>query len=262
MIQTLVALVQEERRVFAATISALHQDVRDLEMRAFMREREYAGELEKQRLAATAAILQLQAEAIRKKEVEIAERDIVEKYEAVDRCLQAYNTIVFDTQRKPGEGSRHVVLNEETKKLLEANDMGYIMRLFENHRSERPDNVKAARDQALRILSPEEQAICQVLTQEMWEIRSRRNALQHPDVDRATVLRRMHDIDLPCLPALAELLVSDPGASTDLRPFGRSETYRSVDQHRQELATLYGNRSATMMWFAQGSGRSFADLFS
>ncbi|KAJ7271961.1 hypothetical protein B0H12DRAFT_1092183 [Mycena haematopus] len=143
--------------------------------------------------------------SLRKMEAEADAQDVIDRHEAVALCLQgivlsmwakqenyiAYNDIIFDTLRQPIDGG--YVMDEPTKALLKANDLGYITHLLKpprhNFKGEviGPD-VHASRLSALGILSEAERGLCHRLRELFFEGRSTRNTLQHPKPDRRTTL--------------------------------------------------------------------------
>ncbi|KAJ7681875.1 hypothetical protein DFH06DRAFT_1119230 [Mycena polygramma] len=277
---------ERERSAAAATISALQAEIRNLLVANAMQEQEQAerewarresaaafyanmsnpwaaclkvwdqGVTEKGNPTAPAvAILLLQRDAIRRKEIEVTKHEIIEKHEAISLCLQAYNDIIFDTQRKPGEGSRKFVMSEKMRMLLKVNDLRYITELVGNPRRKIPDAAKAARDLALGILTPEEKTLCRALVMQLREGRALRNAIQHPKPDRAAVLESVRQIGEPCLLTLAHFLATDPKRirrfdelpNNGLQMFARSGEYKSAARQRDELKTLKAYWAATVV---------------
>ncbi|KAJ7471043.1 hypothetical protein FB451DRAFT_325867 [Mycena latifolia] len=171
--------------------------------------------------------------------------DLVELHESISLCLRGFNDIIFDFSRpRRSEDDIHITVAE--KRSLESAGLGYITRLLEPEQDRSPE-VEVLRKQVLRILTPAERQLCETLHYQFQEGRvahnKAHNKQQHPAPDRATVLRRLGDLDKDDLETLKAFLDTNPqrmpaaddslGSSRDL--FAADGNYVSAAAKATEL---------------------------
>ncbi|KAJ7772460.1 hypothetical protein B0H16DRAFT_1714656 [Mycena metata] len=217
------------------------------------------GELKELRQAS----LQMANSVVSRDEKAVADAVIVETHEVLDRALQGFNDIIFDTKRTPGPRG---VLTAQQKGLLKGADLRYstsfvrsssafkitfghlaVTHFFTVNAAGLPEDVMKARACALGILAPAERDLCRALVTKLMAGRVERNRTQHPPPDKNTALYITSKFLSPSAHAtLAYFLATDPCRmrlesdpfDTDRRIFAADGTYRGAQMKQCALEEL------------------------
>ncbi|KAJ7685707.1 hypothetical protein DFH06DRAFT_49294 [Mycena polygramma] len=204
-----------------------------------------------------------QAELIRLKELEVASAIINEVHEVIDRCLRAFNDIMFDSKRTSGPLRK---MSNERRQRMKKHGLGYITYLLDPSslpKHHRPMNSQTQRDLSwtIEILSKDELELCHALHDKWKEGRDARNVQQHPVPDIATALERSGSVAGRHQALLTTFLETDPrmkGKDGEYAPlFARPGMYTPVSQLELDLKEMRTRKSALeSLWAARKVGGS------
>ncbi|KAF7331175.1 hypothetical protein MSAN_02436100 [Mycena sanguinolenta] len=176
----------------------------------------------------------------------VAQKDVIELHESIDRCLRGYNDLIFDVKRVSSD-DRPLVIQPSDKETLKDDEVEYITHLFKKLPNNK-QSLRFARDAALDILTPGERNLCQVLVEARGEGREERNAFQHLQPDVATATKRL-EVLFPQSPELYTILQNflklDPSRmrgdneagkpDVHFKLFARPGTYQPVEAMKEAL---------------------------
>ncbi|KAJ7022054.1 hypothetical protein C8F04DRAFT_247326 [Mycena alexandri] len=198
------------------------------------------------------ALVQTQVEVLTVQQHRNEIENKLELHETLERILQGFNDLIYDTRRK--STSARSVLSLNDKKALKAAGFGYITQLLDDERkpiknAAVPLNIDAIRRKTLTILAPNELALCQRLSIQLDDGRVGRNAQQHPKPDASTALARVEALKILPPLLLAELeafLGGNPQRmklqtdkpETDRSLFAQVGSYHSAQAERERLSCL------------------------
>ncbi|KAJ7032977.1 hypothetical protein C8F04DRAFT_1396247 [Mycena alexandri] len=175
--------------------------------------------------------------------------DSLELHETLQRILQAYNDLIYDTHRTAGNG--RAVLTMIQKETLKTAEFHFVTHLLDVEREPStnlpvPNNFDDCRRAALAILTPVELAICRALA---GRFDDGRTAWQHRKPDMATALARVEALGVLAPSELVELerflrlnpermalQTDEPG--TDRHLFAKVGAYHSVAAEKKRLSEL------------------------
>ncbi|KAJ6490757.1 hypothetical protein C8R47DRAFT_458544 [Mycena vitilis] len=196
------------------------------------------------------SILDNQLELIRLKEVEVTAAGINEVHKVIDRCLRAYNDILFDCDRTSGPPRK---MTRDRRTRMKKHGMGYITYLLDPSslpKHHRPMKTQTNKDLTwtLDILSKDELELCRQLHAKWKDGKDARNAQQHPTPDIATALERSGSVGGRHQAILTTLLETDPrmkdkdGSYAPL--FARPGMYTPVSRLELDLKEMRNRKSA------------------
>ncbi|KAJ7285713.1 hypothetical protein C8J57DRAFT_1285595 [Mycena rebaudengoi] len=170
--------------------------------------------------------------------VEADNAEVVETYEAMSAVIRAVNDYLFDIGRVGG-----VVLSAEEKKTLKRANLGYLTKLLK-FRHTNDSHLGTAVANAFVIIAQmgnETEALVRYCHGEVLRLRDRRNSLQHPRPDAATVVGIFRSSAPQHVAAVTLLTLSNPYTLDDVpQPiFAPANSYlTSAAAVRQRLRCL------------------------
>ncbi|KAJ7715122.1 hypothetical protein B0H16DRAFT_510603 [Mycena metata] len=163
------------------------------------------------------ATLSIHVALLEMKKAKCTAADVVEEYEAIDRCLRSFNDLIFSTTRAPRTTGNQLVLSAKQKRELKQNGLNYITKLLDPSMARLPDHflplskkLIRTRDVSLQILTSREQALCRALLAKWSTMRRPWDVRQHPIPDGDTAVDRARDVAGKYLPELMTMVHSNP----------------------------------------------------
>ncbi|KAF8146639.1 hypothetical protein K438DRAFT_1990449 [Mycena galopus ATCC 62051] len=228
-------------REMLAETEALSRQI--LQIRADVQSLQEGREQDREELSA------LKAKFIEESEEKLRERDVVELHESLDRCLQGFSDVIFDTRSQlPGR------LTDQEKARMKQYKSDYLTYILSPAPATTPPDVVALRAKALKLLTPPQLKLCRFLYEQWKAGQVQRNTQQHEQPDRETALERLEEagVDSEGLAVLRDFLHTNPArlpgsgenaSDIHLRLFAPSGTYKKVAVLRGELEKLWAGRA-------------------
>ncbi|KAJ7206039.1 hypothetical protein GGX14DRAFT_458122, partial [Mycena pura] len=148
-------------------------------------------------------------------------------------------------------------IDDEEKKKLKANGLGYISRLLAP-RNDLNAHIETLRTRALSVLTPQQQSLCSTLINLQEQLEPIQHSLHHPRPDRKTAWACISPrLNLPDKLTLYHFLNSNPMrlptkadqriGRPDLYLFGRAP-YESVAMREEKLTALKVDNDYDEAW--------------